>query len=210
MICRKKLSVSYLLQICRKIFRISLNLTRITYNFHINPNQGGLFDRSIEWGGRIPPAGFWRFLSAYLMSESVKKVLKWKLASFWTHGVFENQPMLHIFVAVNRQNNHVRLWKFPSLRSQNFWKFTLFHLHRQYVYQMKAGIILNSNLAHRTWLVLKKIQKYTKWNFFEQEFLEKKNFEREFFGKKIYDPLIFFSKLIINTKNEKYVKILHS
>ena len=46
--------------------------------------------------------------------------------------------------------------------------------------------------------------------FFEREFLVKKNFEREFFEKKFLWPPIFFSKLIINTKNEKYTKILHS
>ena len=46
--------------------------------------------------------------------------------------------------------------------------------------------------------------------FFEREFLEKKNFEREFFEKKILWPPNFFSKLIINIKNEKYTKILHS
>ena len=41
------------------------------------------------------------------------------------------------------------LWhrKFSNFRCYNFWKFVIFVLHGQYVYQMKAGTILHSNLT---------------------------------------------------------------
>ena len=46
--------------------------------------------------------------------------------------------------------------------------------------------------------------------FLNENFWRKKILNVNFSKKKINDPPIFFSKLIINTKNEKYTKILHS
>ena len=46
--------------------------------------------------------------------------------------------------------------------------------------------------------------------FLNENFWRKKILNVNFSKKKFYDPPIFFSKIIINTKNEKYVKILHS
>ena len=46
--------------------------------------------------------------------------------------------------------------------------------------------------------------------FFEREFLEKKILNVNFLKKKFHDPPIFLSKIIINTKNEKYTKIIDS
>ena len=56
-----------------------------------------------------------------------------------------------------------------------------------------------------------KNSKTHKINFFLNEnFWRKKILNVNFSKKKIYDPPIFFSKFIINTKNEKYTKIIHS
>ena len=56
-----------------------------------------------------------------------------------------------------------------------------------------------------------KTSKIHKINFFLNEnFWRKKILNVNFSKKKFYDPPIFFSKIIINTKNEKYTKIIHS
>ena len=46
--------------------------------------------------------------------------------------------------------------------------------------------------------------------FLNENFWRKKILNVNFSKKKFYDPPNFFSKIIINTKNEKYTKIIHS
>ena len=46
--------------------------------------------------------------------------------------------------------------------------------------------------------------------FLNENFWRKKILNVNFLKKKIYDTPIFFSKIIINTKNEKYTKIIDS
>ena len=123
----------------------------IPYHFYayffdsFNPNQSGLFGLSIERGGG--GMCLQEFLSYFVLvfhHKSTKQGLKWKLTSLYTCRVFEHHPKLHSF-AVRRHRSWL-LWprKFFNFRCYNFWKFIIFVLHGQYVYQMKAGNILNT------------------------------------------------------------------
>ena len=62
---------------------------------------------------------------------------------------------------------------------------------------MKAEIILSSNLPSKTCFVMIFFSKIA-------------NSNAKFLKKILWDPQIFFSSLIINTKNENYVKVSHT
>ena len=97
-------------------------------------------------GGMCPQ----EFLSCYVLvfhQKSTKHGLKWKLASLSTSRAFEHLPKLHSFVIRWRRSSLLWPRKFSNFRCYNFWKFVIFVLHGQYVYQMKAGNILHSNLT---------------------------------------------------------------
>ena len=80
-------------------------------------------------------------------SWNTKHGLKWKLTSLSTSRAFEHLPKLHSFVVRWRRSSLLWPRKFSNFRCYNFWKFVIFVLHGQYVYQMKAGNILHSNLT---------------------------------------------------------------
>ena len=127
--------------------------------FSINPNEGGLFSHSI---GRVPPC--WvetvqRTFRARMSTFLIQINQKWSqmtadiitdLQSTW------KMPNVTQFFSEAAQ-------KYPSLSVKfswsdtyiNFGNFPIFCLHRQYIHQMKAEIILNSNLPSKKWFALK-------------------------------------------------------
>ena len=84
-------------------------------------------------------------LYCHFSFKSSTNGLKWELASLYTYRVFENHPIFCSFSARCRRSYLVWPRKFSSFRYDNFWKFIIFDLHGQYVHQMKAEDILNSN-----------------------------------------------------------------
>ena len=58
--------------------------------------------------------------------------------------------MFCIFLVWWRRSNIVWREKIFSFRRDNFWKFIIFDLHWQYVYEMKAENILKSNLQSKS------------------------------------------------------------
>ena len=128
------------------------------------------------------------FLSYFFLvfhQKSTKHGLKWKLASLSTYRAFEHHPKLHSFVVRCRRSSLLSPRKFSNFRYYNFWKFIIFVLHGQYVYQMKAGNILHSNLTWKNRICYEKI--CVKWVF--QNFCL--IFDCIFFSK-----LKFFKKII--------------
>ena len=100
--------------------------------------------------------------------------------------------------------------KFSSFWLANFWKMIIFHLHGQYAYQMKAEIILNSHLLSKSSIVYETFWKRLNSKFFASIFKEKKILIANFSKKFIYNPPIFFRKMILNTENENYMKVWQS
>ena len=97
--------------------------------------------------GQNPPHVKLELLYYFLSLKSTKQDLKWNLASLSTTRAFEHHPKLHSFVIRWRRSSLLWPRKFSNFRYYNFWKFVIFVLHGQYVYQMKAGNILNANLT---------------------------------------------------------------
>ena len=98
-------------------------------------------------GGLNQPTTVFVLLYSQFPWKSFIKGLKWKLASLSTCRVFEHHPKLHSFAMRWRRSSLLWPRKFSSFRYYNFWKVVIFDLHGQYVYQMKAENILNSNLT---------------------------------------------------------------
>ena len=98
-------------------------------------------------GGRNHPAAVFVLLYWQFPCKSFINGLKWKLTSLSTCRVFEHHPKLHSFAVRWRRSSLLWPRKFSNFRYYNFWKFVILVLHRQYVYQMKAGNILHSNLT---------------------------------------------------------------
>ena len=69
----------------------------------------------------------------------------------------------------------------------------ILHKHRQYAYQMKAEIILNSYLLSKSSIVYEIFWKNWISKFFASIFEGKKNFDRKFFKKFFLQPPNFFS-----------------
>ena len=127
---------------------------------------------------------FWLFelLRPHFLPKSTKHGLKWELASFSNYRVFENHPMFCIFLVWWRRSNIVWRGKIFSFRRDNFWKFIIFDLHWQYVYEMKAENILKSNLQSKSIIcynffwknwILKNFRKiFLKFFFLEIKFFE--------------------------------------
>ena len=98
-------------------------------------------------GGLNQPTTVFMLLYSQFQWKSFIKGLKWKLASLSTCRVFEHHPKLCSFAVRWRRSRLLWPRKFSSFRYYNFWKVVIFDLHGQYVYQMKAENILNSNLT---------------------------------------------------------------
>ena len=88
-----------------------------------------------------------------------------------------------------------------------FWKIKIFDLHVQYVHQMKAGDILNSNLLSKNTIVGKNFVKTGFSKFLLWILRRKKNFEGKFFGNFFLPPTNSCFPIVLNTKNEKYMKV---
>ena len=140
-----------------------------------------------------------------------KHHLKWKLASLSACRVFEHHPKLHSFAARWRLSSLVWLTKIANFWDDNFWKIIIFYLHRQYVHQMKAENILNSNFASKIQFVMEKICK--KWVFQNFRFI----FDSIFFFRNsnfsknlLYNPPFLWLPLVFNMKKGIYMKVRHS
>ena len=101
-------------------------------------------------GGLNQPFRLFELLRPHFLPKSTKHGLKWELASFSNYRVFENHPMFCRFLVWWRRSNIVWREKIFSFRRDNFWKFIIFDLHWQYVYEMKAENILKSNLQSKS------------------------------------------------------------
>ena len=84
-----------------------------------------------------------------------------KAESFSTSRAFEDHPRLYSFAVRGCWSSLVWLRKFASFWCNNFWKFFIFELQWQYVYQMKAEIILNSYFTTKNTICYEKIS--VKW-----------------------------------------------
>ena len=100
--------------------------------------------------------------------------------------------------------------RFSSFWHTNFWKMMILHKHRQYAYQMKAEIILNSYFLSKSSIVYEMFWKNWNSKFFCLNFWRKKKFDSKVFKKIILQPPNFFLKMILNTKNENYMKVWQS
>ena len=106
---------------------------------------GYFWSSKVRGGGWINPPLVFVLLYCQFPFKSSTNGLKWELASLYTYRVFENHPIFCSFSARCRRSYLVWPRKFSSFRYDNFWKFIIFDLHGQYVHQMKAEDILNSN-----------------------------------------------------------------
>ena len=117
--------------------------------------------------------------------KSTKHGLKWELECLSTYRISENHPMFCSFSVPWPWSSLVWARKFFSFRHENFWKFIIFDLHRQYVHQMKAENILNSNLTSKNTICYKKKSKFFFSKFllqFRQKFIfSNSNFSKIFF-----------------------------
>ena len=105
------------------------------------------FSVDLKGGGGIIPSDFLSYFILFSHHKSTKQGFKWKLTSLSTCRVFEHHPKFNSFAIRWRRSSLIWPRKFPDFRYYNFWKFTIFYLNGQYVYQMKAENILSSNLA---------------------------------------------------------------
>ena len=95
-------------------------------------------------------------LHRHFLPKSTKHGLKWELECLSTYRISENYPMFCTFSVPWPWSSLVWARKFFSFRHENFWKFIIFDLRRQYVHQMKAENILNSNLTSKNTICYKK------------------------------------------------------
>ena len=118
-------------------------LTLIRAGFLVDLNSGG-------GGGWNQDNRVFGLLRPHFSPKSTKHGLKWELECLSTYRISENHPMFCSFSVPWPWSSLVWARKFFSFRHENFWKFIIFDLHRQYVHQMKAEIILNSNLTSKS------------------------------------------------------------
>ena len=117
--------------------------------------------------------------------KSTKHGLKWELECLSTYRISENHPMFCSFSVPWPWSSLVWARKFFRFRHVNFWKFIIFDLHRQYVHQMKAENILNSNLTSKNTICYEKYfkKKFSKFSprFRQIFFFSISNFSKKFF-----------------------------
>ena len=149
-------------------------------------------------------------LRPHFSPKSTKHGLKWELECLSTYRISENHPMFCSFSVPWPWSSLVWARKFFSFRHENFWKFIIFDLHRQYVHQMKAENILNSNLTSKNTICYKEKIIIFFFKIFApvstKFFFSNPNFFKNFF----YNPKKLFSPLVLNTKNGNYMKVWHS
>ena len=135
------------------------------------------------WGWNQDITAF-GLLHCHFSPKSTKHGLKWELKCLSTYRISENHPMFCSFSVPWPWSSLVWARKFFSFRHENFRKFIVFDPHRQYVHQIKAENILNSNLTSKNTICYKKNH-----NFFFQIFapvstkffFSNSNFSRIFF-----------------------------
>ena len=112
---------------------------------------------------------------------------------------FETKPKItsQNFIPGIGQNYRTALLSTPTATLiYNFGDFAIFCLHRQYIHQMKAEIILSSKLPSQTCFVMEFVQKLRKKNFFWTRIFWKKKFRMKNFWKKFFrTPKFFFRHL---------------
>ena len=84
----------------------------------------------------------------------------------------------------------------------NFWKMIIFHLHGQYAHQMKSEIILNSYLLSKSTILYEIFFKNWISNLFSSIFKGKRILIANFSKYFVYNPQLFFLRMISNTKME--------
>ena len=135
--------------------------------------------------GGIIPSVFSSYFILFSYHKSTKQGFKWKLTSLSTCRVFEHHPKFNSFAIRWRRSSLIWPRKFPDFRYYNFWKFTIFYLNGQYVHQMKAENILNSDLTQKNTICCEKIcKKFFFQNFrliFDRIFFETQNFRKIFY-----------------------------
>ena len=111
--------------------------------------------------------------------------------------------MFHTLPVRGRQSHLVWPWEKSSVK---IWPLPILDLYGQYVYQMKAENILNSNLTWKSRISYIKvggkqffmILPYFRWDFF---------FWNAKFSKKcIYNPPFFFHPHVHKMLNDKYMR----
>ena len=141
-------------------------------------------------GGWISPPDFLSFYGPNFPQNQSKHGLKWNFASLHTNRNFEKNPRFCSF-AVGLHRSEL-VWKFPVWH-ENFQKFTIFHVYRQYIHQMKAENILNSNLRRKSTVVYIFFLQKLDFQKLSPLFWWKKNFSNENFSKKfLYNPQSHF------------------
>ena len=96
--------------------RLELWLLALLGALWLNPNQGGLFGRSIRWGG--DQSGTFLFIiliHCQISYKSNENGLIWKLASLFTFRIVENDPFFRSFF--------VRLPWSPLVLHRNSFRF---------------------------------------------------------------------------------------
>ena len=161
-------------------------------------------------GGGLRPQDSSTYFIQIFHPNQPKHHLKWKLASLSACRVFEHHPKLHSFAARWRRSSLVWLTKFANFWDDNFWKIIIFYLLRQYVHQMKAENILNSNLASKMQFVMKKFAKNEFFKIFVS-FLTAFFFRNSNFSKNLlYNHPFLWLPLVFNMKKGIYMKVRHS
>ena len=152
----EKIKAYALCRIVKNTFITPSIIISVHFKKCLNPNQHGLCGRSIARGGWNQDNAVFGLLRPHFSPKSTKHGLKWELECLSTYRISENHPMFCSFSVPWPWSSLVWARKFFSFRHENFWKFIIFDLHRQYVHQMKAENILNSNLTSKNTICYKK------------------------------------------------------
>ena len=152
-------------------------------------------------GGGNQDNAVFGLLRPHFSPKSTKHGLKWELECLSTYRISENHPMFCSFSVPWPWSSLVWAQKFFSFRHENFWKFIIFDLHRQYVHQMKAENILNSNLTSKNTICYKKNHNFF-FSKFSLQFRQNFFFRTQIFQKFFLQP----QKIIFSTcfKHQKW------